>query len=66
VPTLLTNKGTGIVTSVPLDSADDHIALQVGMVLFLVLRVGQEGEGGRGYKRMVDVGERVRSMCCHC
>jgi leucyl-tRNA synthetase len=28
--TILTNKGTGIVTSVPSDSPDDFIALQVG------------------------------------
>lgn len=27
--TILTNKGTGIVTSVPSDSPDDYIALQV-------------------------------------
>jgi hypothetical protein len=29
--TILTNKGTGIVTSVPSDSPDDYIALQVGI-----------------------------------
>lgn len=31
--TIRTNKGTGIVSSVPSDSADDYIALQVCMVL---------------------------------
>jgi hypothetical protein len=31
--TIRTNKGTGIVSNVPSDSADDYIALQVCMVL---------------------------------
>ncbi len=31
--TILTNKGTGIVTSVPSDSPDDYMALQVGLGL---------------------------------
>lgn len=33
--TILTNKGTGIVTSVPSDSPDDYTALQVGVQLVL-------------------------------
>ncbi len=31
--TILTNKGTGIVTSVPSDSPDDYTALQVGLAV---------------------------------
>jgi leucyl-tRNA synthetase len=33
--TILMNKGTGIVTSVPSDSPDDYIALQVCLTLLL-------------------------------
>lgn len=42
--TILTNKGTGIVTSVPSDSPDDYIALQVGWGCGVGVLLGSSGE----------------------